>query len=167
MYENRDSALVKAFFNCGNRAIKNNIWLNTTMQPRIHEGRKFYEVNPYSDVFCLASLLLKHQNITLIHTEAIGSYRKFKDLLIIRKNEIIFISFFFDGSQSILKRNLEQFFSVFDENDNKMDVGISLNSDSVIRKEDSVKIEITLKSIPNSPVFLHIIENDVVLVCVI
>ena len=137
------------------------------MQPRIHEGRKFYEVNPYSDVFCLASLLLKHQNITLIHTETIVSYRKFKDLRIIRKNEIIFISFFFNGSQSILKRNLEQLFSVFDENDNKIDLGIPLSSDSVIRKEDSVKIEITLKLMPNSPLFLYLIENDAVLVCMI
>ena len=135
------------------------------MQPCIHEGRTFYEVNPYTDVFCLASLLLKHQNVTLIHKETAVSYRKFKDLWIARENEFIFISFIFDGSQSISKKNVEQLFSVFDDNHNKIEAAIYIDSDSIIRKGDVIKI--TLRASPNPPHFLYLIENEFVLVCMI
>ncbi|MEY4906218.1 MAG: hypothetical protein RLZZ292_4033 [Bacteroidota bacterium] len=57
LYKNENQLKLKPFFQNAQNAIRNNERLN---QKQLDDGKQFYEVNPYSDVFKLVKLLLNN-----------------------------------------------------------------------------------------------------------
>jgi RloB-like protein len=161
LYEKRDTPLIKAFFNETHKAILNNIQLIDSHYPHIVEGEQIYEINPYTDVFRLTSLLLNNQNTTLAYSnEPIEIYRKLRNLNLINELNTIQISFIYERTQPMLRRNIESLFSVLDKNHSPFAFNIKTDNQEPICKGDSVSIEIKFENVPPSPVFLYFKENE-------
>ena len=130
------------------------------MQTDIKNGKKFYEVNPYSDVFRLTALLLNNQNTTLAFVGEPVSYRNFNDLSVTHEGRIVSISFIFDRKKPVLKREIEALFSVVDANDTSVLTYKTVANEEPIRKGDTVRVVLTIKDEVASPFFLYFKEQD-------
>jgi RloB-like protein len=153
----KPSQLVKHFFKQAHQAIRNNVWLNAMMQSEINKGKTFYEVNPYSDVFWLTSLLL---NTPIIDIDKPISYRDLGNISVSKNNQIISISFVFGRKAPELKQNIDVLFSVVDVDNVSISMNRSISCDEPIRKGDTVKMEITIPYSHNAPFFLYFKEKD-------
>ena len=161
LYEKLDDFPVKkAFFRNVYQAIKNNLCLNSAMQTDIKNGKKFYEVNPYSDVFRLTALLLNNQNTTLGFVDEPVSYRDFNDISVSHQGRIVSISFVFDRKKPVLKREIEALFSVVDANDTSVLTYKTVANEEPIRKGDTVSVVLTIKDEVASPFFLYFKEQN-------
>lgn len=154
LYKNRDLPIIKDFFKQSYQAIQNNIWLNTFIQSQIKSGKTFYEVSPYSDVFCLVSLLLNQQDMRLAYLNEPISHFDFKDICVSKSEPVITIVFLFDRKQSIFRRNIESLFSLVDENKAPILTHITSINAELIRQGDFVKLEISFSENIDSPFFL-------------
>jgi RloB-like protein len=157
LYEKLNTPTIKYFFKQAHQAIRNNVWLNATMQSEINKGKTFYEVNPYSDVFWLTSLLL---NTPIIDIDKPISYRELGNISVSRNNQVITISFVFGRKTPELKQNIDALFSIVDVDNVSISINRSIDSDEPIRKGDTVKMEITLPYNYTAPFFLYFKEKD-------
>lgn len=159
LYENRENATIKAFFKSVHKAITNNLILNTQMQPQIAQGKHFYEVNPYSDVNILAHYLLNSQHIEMgfLNTPLTHTKLELNDIYVAQNQSIINISFYYNRSQSIFKKDIESFFSILDERNKAINFSISVqNTHFSIQNGDKVEMEIKLATNYSSTCFLYL-----------
>jgi len=146
---------IEFFFKLANQAIFNNLLLNNEMQSKINENNKFYELNPFSDVFVLTNLLLNNNNIKQAFVNIETATISFKNILVQFDQDKIKISFNFSGNNPMLKREIETSFSLVDFNYSKILVKFDIKCETIIRENDNVVVEITLNQ-PDSPYFLFL-----------
>ncbi|OOV17766.1 RloB domain-containing protein [Flavobacterium sp. LM4] len=145
---------IRSFFKLANRAIFNNLLLNNEMQSKINEKNKFYELNPFSDVFVLTNLLLNNTNIKQAFINVEASCVSFDKILVQHKEQnIIQISFNYIGKNSILKTEIETLFSIVDFNNLKIPFKLNIDCESIIQKDNNITIKMILTKIDN-PYFL-------------
>jgi hypothetical protein len=160
LYGQRENGKVlKDFFSTAIQAINNNMWLNTIMQPQINAGKSFYEVNPYTDVFCLVNLLLNRQHTIIGYVNIPIMHYGLNDIVVSRNAHVISIKFTFGRTESALKRNIEPLFSIKDANNNLIDIELRTivdTDDQVIRTGSKVDIDITFSKNQDFPLFLYL-----------
>jgi hypothetical protein len=159
LYAQRDSKVIENFFSKTTQAINNNMWLNTIIQPQINAGKSFYEVNPYTDVFCLVNLLLNLEDTVMGYVNVPIIHHKFNDIVVSRNAQIISISFIFSGKESALKRNIEPLFFIKEGNNNLIASTIDVHTNQIISTGSRIDIDITFKGNQDLPLFLYLKEK--------
>lgn len=144
---------IKSFFKFANQAVFNNLLLNNEMQTKIGLNNKFYELNPFSDVFVLTNLLLNNNNIKQAFVDIETASISFENLLVKFDQDKIEISFNFSRKNPMLKTEIKTLFSLVDFNNSKIPIELDIKCETIIRKNDNVVIEMTLNPI-NKPYFL-------------
>lgn len=153
-----ENSQIKSFFNLVNQAIFNNLLLNNEMQSKIDENSKFYELNPFSNVFVLTNLLLNNNNVKQAFVNIETTTISFENLLVQFDQNKIKISFNFIGKNSMLKTEIETLFSLVDFNNCKIPVELDIVCETIIRKNDNVVIEMVLNQ-ADKPYFLFFNNN--------
>ncbi|TAE10236.1 MAG: RloB domain-containing protein [Bacteroidetes bacterium] len=156
--EDEMPTLKRNFFWNIKQAIKNNIWLNTIQQKYINSGKKFYEVNPYSDVYLLVCELLFISNCSLyVDTTS----KKLKDINIVKEANEIVICFSYNDNDSLTLRNIEALFSMEDMNRSLHIASIAEaeHNEQICRKGDRIIVTIQIPQDISTPYFLFLKEN--------
>lgn len=89
MYEHRKTTEIKRFFSHATQAIRNSVWLRHKLQTQFVQGKRHYEVNPYTDVDELVLALI----YDVVRQEETTNTDFFDNLLIIKRENEIIISF--------------------------------------------------------------------------
>lgn len=153
LYENLRNPEIKKFFTKVHQAIRNNIYLNSTVIP---PDRKFYEINPYSDVHKLTSILLSK---TIV--EQIITHEDFKDIKVEVKLPQIIINFRFNKKQSWTSTQIEDLFSVTDVHDKPIQFHLKLqDKEKIIRTGQDIAIIIEIKEFHATPCLLKMQDKD-------
>lgn len=151
---------IKSFFKLANQAIFNNLLLNNEIQSKINENNKFYELNPFSDVFVLTNLLLNNNDIKQGFVNVETASVSFENILVQFDQDKIQVSFKFSGKNPKLKTEISTLFSLVDFDNSKIQVELDINCETIIRENDNVVIEIALNQI-YKPYFLFFNSNEV------
>lgn len=146
---------IKSFFKFANQAIFNNLLLHNEMQSKINENNKFYELNPFSDVFVLTNLLLNNNEIKQGFVNVETATISFENILVQFDQDKIQVSFKYCGKNPKLKTEITSLFSLFDFNKSEIQVDLNIKSETIIRKNDNVVIEMALNQI-YKPYFLYL-----------
>lgn len=163
LYINRNRLSIKTFFNNSYQAILNNIALigSTHTQSCLLAGKKHYEINPYSDVYQLVASLLWKSKVTIgSSTNPINEYRKLQYIHAVRSSDNIVITFIYQRKQSVLKKQLENGFSIINLEKVEILFKTTTTNSEIIRDKDNVVIQLTLASVPSEPLFLFFKETD-------
>lgn len=137
-----DNSQIKSFFSCANRAIFNNLLINNEMQFEIEQGNKFFEINPFSDVFVLTYALLYNFRLKQGFLNRSIDCLLFKDVLIESSIKTIKISFNYFGNSPILKKDLEALFCLYDLKKRSIPIQLDAQCEVIVRKNEKVVIEI-------------------------
>lgn len=167
--EQRD--IVEHFINNAHFAILNNITLNTKKQSDITEGKKFYEINPYSDIYKLVYRLRNNSNLYIANTKSILTIKNKENINIITNGFNINISYTYTGKKSILTKEILESISVFKiiedeaeaETSKTIDIYSSDNSpitSHIVREGDKVNISISLNEQPSTSCLLFYKEKN-------
>ncbi len=155
-----NNEVVKSFFELSYNAIFNNLILNNEIQSQKTLNTKFFEVNPYSDVYKLTAFLLNKTYVEQAFQNIKVSFFDFKDILVSYNEEKIYFSFIFDGKISILKNQISENISIKDSNNSNIEIDFEFNVHNVITKNDNVEIQIKFINPVNYYCFLEF-TNDI------
>ncbi|MFI0490188.1 RloB domain-containing protein [Flavobacterium sp.] len=150
----KGNSQIISFFKLANQAIFNNLLLNNEMQSKINENNRFYELNPFSDVFVLTNLLLNNNEIKQGFVNVETATISFENILVQFDQDKIQVYFKFSGKNPKMKTEIATLFSLVDLNNSKIQVELDINCETIIRKNDNVVIEIALNHQIYKPYFL-------------
>ncbi len=163
-----NNEVVKSFFKLSNNAIFNNLISNNEIQSQINSNTRFFEVNPYSDVYKLTTFLLNKTYLTQAFLNIKTSFFDFKDILVSHNEETINFSFIFDGKISILKNQISEKLSIKGSNNSNVEIDLKFNIQNLVAKNDIVEIQINFINAVIVPYFLKFkniingIENQLI-----
>lgn len=163
-----NNEVVKSFFKLSHNAILNNLILNNEIQYQINSKTRFFEVNPFSDVYKLTTFLLNKTYVEQAFQNIKVSFFDFKDIIVDYSEEIIKFLFIYDGNLSILKNQVIENISLKDSNNSNIEIDFEFNFQNIITKNDNVEIQIKFKNPVNFHCFLEFtneikgIENQLI-----
>lgn len=139
LYKNRDLKTVRSFFQLTNQAIRNNLWLIAEMQHEINLGKKFYEVNPFSNVCYLAARLF---NTRLIMPNESLDYNELKNITVSTNSFGVKVSFTYDRKKTAMNKELVNCFNIININGRLINTKKSCTHQILRQGNENIKIEL-------------------------
>jgi hypothetical protein len=134
-----------AFFNDAEKAMRHALVLAHQMQPQIALGKKHYEINPYTDVYRLAGMLLQERWVALKmgYLDVPISHHGLANITVEKKASAIRVSFRYERESTAVKRLLLEEFSIQGTEGQLIEISHS-QANARIDTGDSVVLEMKL-----------------------
>jgi len=154
---NERNNTIKNFFNKYPIAFQNNIILYSNLQQHNFISKKFYELNPFTDIYQLTNYLLKQEFITIATNRDYIDFEQFTKINIFLENNFIRLNCNYIGTKSISKNDIRNCFFATDLDNRPLTIETNIEK-PIYQPNEKLSIEISKPS--SKPLFLYLTVNQ-------